>query len=348
MPSARGNAFTITYYPTDQQYAWLGQDDERFWSFHQAFANNLISRGYAYAGQWEQGEKEEKWHIQAFAHKKSEECQDIRTFTKSCKQYIKKIPTFPNVRTFIQMFPNEYNINYCCSWTNPQKPTATQQIYQDGFIPWERCNPKTRQGTRSDLRQAAEVIRDTGDVLAVFREMPGTLAQYRGLRDLARDRMYSNWVDRVKEVFLLWGWTGAGKSWAARREFAVGSTHTVPAPNESRAVKWFGNYQGQETIIFEEFNWRYWPITTMNEILDQYKIEVKVCGGHVPNVWKRVIICSNEDPKEWWPKATPVQRSAFNRRINRVIHWAQPVNVDFVNLPAQEERVPYTCASKVP
>ena len=76
---------------------------------------------------------------------------------------------------------------------------------------------------------------------------------------------------------------------------------------------WFDGYEGEETILFDDFD-KDWgvPYRMLLQITDRYPMQSQQKGGWVHRMWTRVIITCNEGPKDWYPADNITQ---LERRI---------------------------------
>lgn len=132
------------------------------------------------------------------------------------------------------------------------------------------------------------------------------------------------------EVWYLYGPTGTGKSrfcmekWGGSPE----NVYWLPLQKAGNNVWWDG-YQGQETVIIDDFYPGYFGrghCTFMLRMCDRYPFQVPVHGGQVPFYSKRIVFTSNTpideiDSEEYsgypWNDTNPL----FNRVYRRDPPW---------------------------
>lgn len=176
------------------------------------------------------------------------------------------------------------------------------------------------QGSRTDLKLACAAIKATGSIKRVAEEYPEVYVKFhRGLDSLANHvRRPPQWRDL--EVTWLWGPTGCGKT-----RTAVSSTSDPCdfyfAPSDGH---WWDGYEQQSTICFDEFygtvNIR---IDRMLRLLDGYALQLEVKGGHTWALWTKVYITSNTDPQLVYASESDERRSAFFRRIHKIVRMGE-------------------------
>lgn len=168
-----------------------------------------------------------------------------------------------------------------------------------------------KQGKRTDLETACELARTKG-MREVASELPTTYVRYhKGLEKLV-DILADDTGYVKPEVIVIWGKPGTGKSKLAREI----DPKLYNVMNPGNGTLWFDGYQGQETILFDDFydwvNYSLWL-----QILDGYKMRMQIKGGTVLRNWTRVIVTSNKNPEEWYIHE---DTSAMRRRITETIH----------------------------
>lgn len=120
-------------------------------------------------------------------------------------------------------------------------------------------------------------------------------------------------VDRdpnvAPEILVYWGASGTGKTRKAVGDWP--DAYILTKPNKDGNV-WFDGYQGQETVILDEF-YGWIPYDLLLRMCDRYPLRVPIKGGTVKFAATRVVFTSNKPWKEWYPHIDDT--SAFERRI---------------------------------
>lgn len=119
---------------------------------------------------------------------------------------------------------------------------------------------------------------------------------------------------RHVEVIIHWGKAGAGKT---RKAYDEGA-HMI----DMGKSEWWDGYDGEKTILIDEFDGSETSITRMLRLLDGYQCRLPIKGGFTYAQWTKVYITSNIDPELWnWGRATPEQIIGLNRRITKRIKF---------------------------
>ncbi|KAH0482761.1 MAG: uncharacterized protein KVP18_002771 [Porospora cf. gigantea A] len=122
-------------------------------------------------------------------------------------------------------------------------------------------------------------------------------------------------VVQPKEVMILFGNTGTGKTTTARSE-SKGAIYQVFNP------RWFDGYEDgyHTTILFDEFTGQI-PIEELLQLTDRWPVTKEVKGGTTFVNPFKVVFTSNIAPQVWFPQATPSQKAAFFRRVTDIRHF---------------------------
>lgn len=144
---------------------------------------------------------------------------------------------------------------------------------------------------------------------ALAAELPTTYVRYHnGLEALRRTLLPPPPEERNVHCAILWGPTDVGKTHRVRTLF--------PGLFSIRAGRGpFDSYQGQQTILFDEFRPDDWPITDMNMYCDKWPCTLNCRYYNKEAAWINVFICANSNPENWWPNDSYLLRDAFFRRI---------------------------------
>lgn len=172
---------------------------------------------------------------------------------------------------------------------------------------------KDNKGRRTDLEDAVQILLDGGTPRDVARTHLGTWVRYsRGITAAASLLGERKQRDPLK-VLLLSGPTGVGKSHWIYTAPGVGDYYRK-APG-----KWFDGYHGQETIVFDDYDWSTQKVTDALNWLDRWKCVLEIKGGMTEARWSQVVIITNTAPRTWWPWVDPEHLEAFNRRVTHEV-----------------------------
>lgn len=171
------------------------------------------------------------------------------------------------------------------------------------------------QGHRSDLAQFCdEIINKKRAFSEISLERPTTYVRnYHGLEKLFEMANPCPSSRYPIKILTLIGNTDVGKTRFINEKFP--DLYIVPCPTTNL---WFDGYIGQKTILLDDFSdgWSlHCPITHLLRLLDPYPLRVKVSGSFSIARWTTVVITSNQDPYQWYPKATAEHLRALLRRL---------------------------------
>jgi len=157
-----------------------------------------------------------------------------------------------------------------------------------------------QQGRRTDIEEATTLLLAEG-MTAVAEQMPATFVRHvRGLRayqQLMQRRNAPTVRDEVA-VAVLVGPTNIGKTWQAMTIDDPEHIYVLPVQNEG--ALWFDNYEGQRTLIIDDFDPTVIRYRTLLRILDRYRLDVPHKGTYVAAMWQVVIITANHHPSTWY------------------------------------------------
>lgn len=180
---------------------------------------------------------------------------------------------------------------------------------------WEEGDLEFTQGKSSELREAVDMLTTGSSLRAAALEYPQQfLLHDRGFQALRSVILRSQVPNfRTVSVFVLYGYSGAGKTRAAY-EYDGG---LYKLDRASSTGVWFDHYDGESTLLLDDF-YGWIPYSQLLNLLDGYPVRLDVKGNHTWANWTTVIITSNEPPEEWYRKAFPNGcPPALARRITR-------------------------------
>lgn len=204
--------------------------------------------------------------------------------------------------------------------------------------PWT-FGEAVRQGKRTDCQRVAEMVLAGASKAEIAREYPATyMHQHKGIAALQQatrpPRMMTN-----RKVVVLIGPTGCGKTRWAKCTWQD-SVYTVA----DSVAPWFDGYDNQRIALLDEFGPGHMPANRLKEYLDVYDARVPFKGGFVDWNPELIIVTSNSDVREWYPKATGMDTAAIERRIqvfylpqeqDKLNSWAEKVSEE-LGLPMKK------------
>lgn len=189
--------------------------------------------------------------------------------------------------------------------------------------PWSRgTQPAMKPGKRNDLLDMHEAIKAGTSQLALIEGNPKLLKFERCIKydlflqlEAKSDRQVAG-----VNVTVLWGDAGSGKTQYAINHLVHGSYYKLDCTGVRNGNLWFDGYEGQDTLIIDDFDEEVCGVSFLKQLLDVYRHRICLKGGHTWACWHYVLMTSNTHPADWWPFTTVVQKEALKRRIHTILH----------------------------
>jgi hypothetical protein len=170
-----------------------------------------------------------------------------------------------------------------------------------------------RKGARNDLTQVAEAAK-TMTLRQLAVEYPAQVLKYsthiQKFQELIKAPVP---VQRPVFVHVLWGATGVGKSHRIRMNYPPADLYVISGHGRDP----WGQYEGERTVAFEEFDWSQWPIDDMKRLLDKWQVRLDARYTDKLARYTVVFITANTNPAGWYCMNGEPDRQAFFRRISR-------------------------------
>lgn len=142
---------------------------------------------------------------------------------------------------------------------------------------------------------------------------------YHTIKRIGKDYSKAQIRPQIR-VKIFWGVTGTGKSHRAWEEASQTGDVYVKGPT----TKWWDGYHGESNVIIDEFRGQI-AIEHLLRWFDKYPCYVEEKGGQLPlqgiNWW----VCSNVDPRRWYPEMDQMTLDALLRRCE-ITHFNGDLN----------------------
>lgn len=170
-------------------------------------------------------------------------------------------------------------------------------------------------GTRSDLLEIQAAYDAGAPLRQVMRDNFASWCRHnRAFKEYKR--VITEPRNFKSKCFLFVGPPGQGKSTVMKLVASrLGTSYKVPQPKGSGT--YYDDYDGQDVIIFDEFDGHFMKPTDFNMICDEHECVLTVHGGAGHQlVSKYIFIGSNYMPSQWWKKRNAAQLRQITRRID--------------------------------
>lgn len=238
--------------------------------------------------QQEVGEENETPHFQGYAEFSGQK----RLAT------LKKMPGLERAHIEARKGTGPQASNYCMK----------EEGRLDGPYEWGEMK---EQGKRSDLEAIRRELDENKPMKRIAEDHFSSWCRYhKSFRAYKQLKVQPrNWA--MELVFII-GPTGTGKSRRAHEMAGESVYHKPPG-------KWWDDYNGEHTVVFDEFYGHSYPFSQLLQLLDRYPFMVESKGSSQQFVSRRIIFTSNQNPKDWYSGERthqgPWEKNPLNRRI---------------------------------
>jgi len=208
-------------------------------------------------------------------------------------------------------------------WADPRRGSREQAIAycskEETRVvgPYQYGSTDVGDAKRSFVDTAIDALK-AGGIKRVVEECPGIYLRYtRGVEALAAKYARPSDEFSAKEVFVLYGPTGTGKtSWAYDNYPGL-----FRMPFTSEKAYWSDGYEEEETILFDEYgvaSEEKLPWSFLLQLIDGRPVQYPKKHGFNWILAKRFIFTSNLPPIDWYPGK---YYDAFERRITHIFEF---------------------------
>ena len=235
-------------------------------------------------------------------------------------------------------------LNYQVSWRK-RKGSQDQAINycmkEDTRIagPWE-FGERSKQGERTDLAAIAEYVK-SHTMAETAEAFPSQTIRY-GRQIAAYKAMIRKPRDFPTELIIYWGAPHTGKSYHVHHLYPT--AYTLQRPRGRDTEPWWDGYEGQETVIADEYNSPWMSITLLCNLICSQPFQVEPKGQpKVEFTSKRLVLISNRDPFTWYKPEFMTPELGLLRRIEdcTINHVLFPYPGVPMRRPAAQRNKPY-------
>jgi len=238
------------------------------------------------------------------------ECSSSRSLRQ-----LKRLPGYHRAHFEVARGTREENIKYC----------SKEESRIEG--PFVEGKPGGKQGKRSDLDRLKDVLLRGGDDRDCIEVSFGSFVRYH--RGLDRVRNCIRGKRSAKPtVLVFFGPSGSNKT---RRAHEAGQGKVYWKDNS----KWWDGYQGEETVIWDDFDGDSFPFRDLLRVTDRYPVRGQVKGSYAELTFSAIIFTADRHPRYWYDIGEMEYRQ-LERRINYVVEF----KMEDAKLPAQPIVVP--------
>lgn len=184
--------------------------------------------------------------------------------------------------------------------------------------PWKYGVEPTPQGKHTKMEIIAQELNKGKTIKDIVLADPNAAKFERQMRffKFFKDEDKSDRQLTQVKVIVQWGPSGCGKTYSAINYWGFdGDYYKLDCSGVKGGNLWFDGYDGQRTLILDDFDSDVCSVSFLKNLLDCYKLRLPIKGGHCWAAWTTVIITSNQHPADWWFALPQVQQDALKRRI---------------------------------
>lgn len=202
---------------------------------------------------------------------------------------------------------------------------SKEDTRQEG--PWTYGTPTMGQGQRSDLqalKKALEEGKTERDIATNEELFPSWLRYHRAIEKY--QLLTCKQRDFPTHTTVYYGPPGVGKSSRALLEGGTDS-FWLAKPASKQGSLWWDGYTGQKVVVIDEF-YGWISRDLMCRMCDRYPLNVERKGGSCIFRPERIIITSNQHPKDWWKCGLGPMERRLTPPLGEIIEMPGPPALD--------------------
>nr|WAE42748.1 MAG: replication associated protein [Cressdnaviricota sp.] len=190
--------------------------------------------------------------------------------------------------------------------------------------PWHFGVEPKGQGQRTDLDSIYQALKEGKHVSTLMEKDPHVARFEKHIKfmQFCIGESHSDRQAHGVQVWVLWGDAGSGKTgYAINHMCANGDYFKLDCTGVKGGNLWFDGYEGQKTLILDDFDNGVCSISFLKTLLDKYKMRIPIKTSHSWAQWDRVIMTANDHPADWWNNQSETNIAALKRRINHILYF---------------------------
>jgi len=188
-----------------------------------------------------------------------------------------------------------------------------------------KAGEATSQGSREDLQRARDMVLESRSMRDLAHRDIRAFAKYTKAWDRLLNLHRPERFVGTRRFIIHWGIAGAGKSHYARdwcyKHYSVEDIYEIIAGNNG---VWFDGADNPKCIFIDDFRGSANLHVQILKLLTDpngHPTQVESKHGRLWICPETVVITSETDPKEWYPRS---EWMGLQRRITNVRHWSAP------------------------
>lgn len=180
--------------------------------------------------------------------------------------------------------------------------------------------PESKQGERTDLADIQDLCKKGANMLEIAESNFGAFLKFSRSLGVYKGLVQARMTRPTPTITVLYGLTRTGKSLYAEHLAGLDAYWYIPQTNH----RWWDAYDGQKTVVMDEFYGQGYPHEQLLRLWDRYKLQVETKGGTTYMRADNIIVTSNKSPEEWYWKlfaADPAKWDQLRERITNIVYF---------------------------